>query len=174
MQLFGTTGQKFPPCPGTKGQRDELKILPRDRTGRDSQNSGRDGPGQPKSGMGRGTKRDRAEKEVLKQEKDVLKQKKYVPKQDDEEKSEKNSFSFISVPRSRPGMGRDRLSKSRRVADFELVLLSLCPGTRNEFLSLCPKNLHCPVPLETLVLIIPKDFFSEVGGENPLRAQNKK
>ena len=37
MQLFGTTGQKFLPCPGTKGQRDELKILPRARTGRDSQ-----------------------------------------------------------------------------------------------------------------------------------------
>jgi hypothetical protein len=36
---------------------------------------GWDGPGQPKSGTGRGTKRDRAEKDVLKQEKDVLKQK---------------------------------------------------------------------------------------------------
>ena len=74
MQLFGTTGQKFPPCPGTKRQRDELKILPRDGTGRDSQNSGRDGPGQPKSGTGHGTKRDRAEKDVLKRENDVLKQ----------------------------------------------------------------------------------------------------
>ena len=75
MQLFGTTGQKFPPCPGTKGQRDELKILQRDGTGQDSQNSGRDGPGQPKSGTGRGTKRDRAKKDVLKWENDVLKQK---------------------------------------------------------------------------------------------------
>ena len=36
---------------------------------------GRDGPGQPKSGTGRGTKRDRAEKDVLKRENDVLKQK---------------------------------------------------------------------------------------------------
>ena len=46
---------------------------------------GRDGPGQPKFGTGRAgtakirdrtwTKRDRAEKDVLKQEKDVLKQK---------------------------------------------------------------------------------------------------
>ena len=71
----GTTGQKFLHCPGTKGQRDKLKILPRDGTGRDSQNLGRDGPGQPKSGTGRGTKRDRAEKDVLKQYKDVLKQK---------------------------------------------------------------------------------------------------
>ena len=75
MQLFGTKGQKFLHCPGTKGQRDKLKILPRDGTGRDSQNSGRDGPGQPKSGTGRGTKRERAEKDVLKQEIDNLKQK---------------------------------------------------------------------------------------------------
>ena len=29
----GTTGQKFLHCPGTKGQRDKLKILPRDGTG---------------------------------------------------------------------------------------------------------------------------------------------
>ena len=36
---------------------------------------GRDRPGQSKSGTGHGTKRDRAEKDVLKQEKDVLKQK---------------------------------------------------------------------------------------------------
>ena len=36
---------------------------------------GRDGPGQPKSGTGRGTKRDRAKKDVLKWENDVLKQK---------------------------------------------------------------------------------------------------
>ena len=42
----GTPGQKFLHCPGTKGQRDKLKILPRDGTGRDSQNPGRDGPGQ--------------------------------------------------------------------------------------------------------------------------------
>ena len=75
MQLFGTKGQKFLHFPGTKGQREKLKILPRDRTGQDSQNLGRDGPGQPKSGTGRGTKRDRAEKDVLKQKKDALKQK---------------------------------------------------------------------------------------------------
>ena len=35
-------GQKFIHCPGTKGQRDKLKILPREGTGRDSQNPGRD------------------------------------------------------------------------------------------------------------------------------------
>ena len=29
----GTTGQKFLHCPGTKGQRDKLKILPRDGPG---------------------------------------------------------------------------------------------------------------------------------------------
>merc|ERR1719362_1357370 len=85
-QLFGTAGQPKLFCPGTKGQRDrssfivpgqrdKVKILPGDGTGRDSQNLGRDGPGQPKSGTGRGTKRDRAEKDVLKQYKDVLKQK---------------------------------------------------------------------------------------------------
>ena len=87
----GTTGQKFLHCPGTKGQLDKLKILPRDGTGqcnfsgqRDRQNffvpgqrdnrtevpslsrdkgttgqaqnlaTGRDGPGQPKFGMGQG------------------------------------------------------------------------------------------------------------------------
>ena len=33
MQLFGAKGQKFLHYPGTKGQRDKLKILPRDRTG---------------------------------------------------------------------------------------------------------------------------------------------
>ena len=36
---------------------------------------GWDGPVQSKSGTGRGTKRDRAEKNVLKQEKDALKEK---------------------------------------------------------------------------------------------------
>ena len=62
MQLFGTKGQEFLHCPGTKGQWDKLKILPRE------------GTGQSKSGTGQGTKRDRAEKDVLKQEMDVLKQ----------------------------------------------------------------------------------------------------
>ena len=56
VQLFGTKGQKFHHCPGTKGQRD-------------SQNLGWNWPGKPKSGMGHRTKRDRAEKDVLKQEK---------------------------------------------------------------------------------------------------------
>ena len=50
---------------------------------------GRDGPGQPKIGMeqpksgtGRGTKRDRAEKDFLKQEIGILKQENGVLKQD--------------------------------------------------------------------------------------------
>ena len=33
VQLFGTKGQKFLHCPGSKGQRDKLKILPRDGSG---------------------------------------------------------------------------------------------------------------------------------------------
>ena len=73
MQLFGTTGQKFLHCPGTKGQRDKLKILPRDRMGWDSQYSGQDGPGQPKSRTGCRTRRDIAEG-PSKTENNVLKQ----------------------------------------------------------------------------------------------------
>ena len=69
MQLFGTKGQEFLHCAGTKGQQDKLKIMPRDGTGKDGQNSGWDGPGQSKSGTGRGTKRDRVDKDVLKQKK---------------------------------------------------------------------------------------------------------
>ena len=72
-KLFGTKGQKSLHCPGTKGQRDKLKILPGTRQAGTAKI--RDGPGQPNSGTGRGTKRDRAEKDVLKWENDVLKQK---------------------------------------------------------------------------------------------------
>ena len=57
----------------------EVSSLSRDKgtTGQvKNLNKGRDGPGQPKSGTGRGTKRERAEKDVLKPENDVLKQKK--------------------------------------------------------------------------------------------------
>ena len=82
MQLFGTKGQKFHHCPGTKGQQDKLKILQRDGTGWNSQNPGRDGPGQPKSGMEQSRKGhsktgkgcSKTEKDVLKQENDVLRQ----------------------------------------------------------------------------------------------------
>ena len=41
MQLFGTKGQKFLLCPGTSGQRDELKILQRDGPGQDSLSNSR-------------------------------------------------------------------------------------------------------------------------------------
>ena len=90
MQVFGTKGQKFLHCPGTEGQRDKLKILPRDEKGRDSQNSGQDGSGQPKPGTGHGTKRDRAEKDVLKQENDVLKQENDVLKQENDVLKQEN------------------------------------------------------------------------------------
>ena len=55
--------------------RDSATFRDKGTTGQ-ARNLGRHGPGQPKSGTGRGTKRDIAEKDVLKQEKDVLKQKK--------------------------------------------------------------------------------------------------
>jgi hypothetical protein len=45
VQLFGTKGQKFPSCPGTKGHRDKLKFFPWDRTGRDIERLSRDVPG---------------------------------------------------------------------------------------------------------------------------------
>ena len=83
MQLFRTKGQKFLHCPGTKGQRDNLKILPRDETGLDSLS---------KCGTGHGTwdgtvqyfdilsrlvqqdKLEQSRKGRFKTEKDVLKQ----------------------------------------------------------------------------------------------------
>ena len=74
---FRDKGTEVPSLSRDKGTTGQAKNLAkaRDGPGRDSQNLGLDGPGQPKSGTGRGTKRDRAEKKVLKQEKDVLKQK---------------------------------------------------------------------------------------------------
>ena len=62
-----------------KGKRDRSSfIVPGQRdngTGRDSQNLGQDGPGQPKYGMGHGTKQDRVEKDVLKHRKVFQKKK---------------------------------------------------------------------------------------------------
>ena len=76
MQLFGTKGQKFHHCPGTKGQWDKLKILQRDGTGRDSQNPGRDagqnGTKQIRTFQNR-KGRSKTGKDVLKKENDVLK-----------------------------------------------------------------------------------------------------
>jgi hypothetical protein len=78
----GTTGQKSLHCPGTKGQRDKLKILQRDKTGWDSLSKSGTGRGTGQDKIltacpvpSRGTKRDRAEKDVLEQEEVVLKQK---------------------------------------------------------------------------------------------------
>ena len=47
----------------------------------------------------------------------------------------------------------------------KIFFLSLCSGTMKELLSLCPKKLHFPVPLETLILMpcpftSPKMFFA--------------
>ena len=73
---------------------------------------------------------------------------------------------FCSVPfcpASRPGFWLSRPVPSRILAvptrpvpwqDFQLVPLSLCPGTMMEFLSRCPEKFHCPVPLETLIWTI--------------------
>jgi hypothetical protein len=55
-----------------KGTKEQAKNLAK----------GPDGPGQPKSGTGQGTKREREEKDVLKKENDVLKQEKEVLKQE--------------------------------------------------------------------------------------------
>jgi hypothetical protein len=113
VQLFGTKGQKFPSCPGTKGQRDKLKFFPWDRTGRDIERLSRDVPGRDS-----GTiiyisftievpifrkKSDffvvascflnlKQEKDVLKQEKDVLKQEKDLLKQEMDILKQKRMF----------------------------------------------------------------------------------
>ena len=62
---FRDKGTEVPSLSRDKGTTGQAKNLAK----------GLDGPGQPKSGTGRGTKRDRAENDVLKQENDVLKQK---------------------------------------------------------------------------------------------------
>ena len=40
------------------------------------------------------------------------------------------------------------LKRELEEKNWESVPLSLCPGTMKELLFLCPKKLHCPVPLE--------------------------
>ena len=62
---FRDKGTKVPSLSWDKGTMGQAKNLAK----------GRNGPGQPKSGTGRRTKRDRAEKDVIKRENDVLKQK---------------------------------------------------------------------------------------------------
>ena len=68
---FWDKGTEVPSLSWDKGTTGQAKNLTK----------GREGPGQPKSGMGHRTKRDRAEKDVLKWENDVLKQEKDVLKQ---------------------------------------------------------------------------------------------
>jgi hypothetical protein len=54
----------------------------------------------------------------------------------------------------RPGTSRDGTEqpvKNPIPSRGKISILSLCPGTMKELLSLCPEKLHCPVPLETLV-----------------------
>ena len=79
---FRDNGTEVPSLSRDKGTTGQAKNFAKGRDGRDSQNSGQDRPGQPKFGTGHGTKRDRAEKDVLKQENDVLKQKNDVQKQE--------------------------------------------------------------------------------------------
>jgi hypothetical protein len=93
-------------------------------------------------------------KEVLKQEKDFLKQKSMFQNRMMKKNQKKKipffyHYFFHFCPAGRPGTRQDRLSKSRPVPwqDFEFVPLSLCPGTRKEFLSFCPEKLNCPVLL---------------------------
>ena len=76
---FRDKEKEVPSLSRDKGTTGQAKNLAK---GRDTQNSGQDRPGQPKSGTGRGKKRDTAEKDVLKQEKDDLKQEKDVLKQE--------------------------------------------------------------------------------------------
>ena len=58
---FRDSRTEVPSLSRDKGTTVQAKNLAkRDRTGRVNQNSGWDRPGQPKTGMGRGTKRDRA------------------------------------------------------------------------------------------------------------------
>ena len=147
MQLIGTKGQKFHPCPGTKGQWDKLKILPRDRTGRDSQNSGRDGTAKirdgtrDKTGLSRkgcsktGRRCSKTENDVLKQEKDVLKQEKDVLKQEKEVLKQKIwSFYWKFFNSFCPGTSRDRGFCPGTFAPA-FVLGQWDTGTRNFFLS---------------------------------------
>ena len=68
-ETFWDNGTEVPSLSREKGTTGQAKNLAkgRDGTGRDSQNSGWDGMGQPKFGSRRGTKWDKAESDVLKQ-----------------------------------------------------------------------------------------------------------
>ena len=68
---FRDKGTEVPSLSWDKGTTGQAKNLAKER----------DRLGQPKSGMGRGTIRDKEEKDVLNQENDVLKQENDVQKQ---------------------------------------------------------------------------------------------
>jgi len=88
VQNFGRKGQKFPSCPGTKGQRDKLKFFPWDGTAEQLYRGfllevpifrkKSDFCGCVRSKTGKGCPKQ--EKDVQKQDKDVLKQEKEVLK----------------------------------------------------------------------------------------------
>jgi hypothetical protein len=79
-QDSATFRDKGTEVPSLKGQQDKLKILPKDGTGWDSlSKSGTGsmtGPDSDNLSVPDRTKRDRAEKGILKQEKDIRKHKK--------------------------------------------------------------------------------------------------
>merc|ERR1712051_665318 len=128
----GTPGQKFLHCPGTKGQRGKLKILPRDGTGRAGTVKIRDGT-RDKTGQGR-KECSKTGKGCSKIGKDVLKQENDVPKQDICSFF-LNFLKFIlsrDVP-GRPGTeefvpGHLLLPLSRDKGTAELF----CPGTKGQ------------------------------------------
>ena len=94
MQLFGTKGQKFLHCPGTKWTTGKAQNLAKGRDRLDSLSKSGTGRGTgryeiltacpvPRDKTGQSRKgRSRTEKDVLKQEKDVLKQEKDILKKE--------------------------------------------------------------------------------------------
>ena len=57
-----------------------------------------------------------------------------------------------SLPTSHPSFWQAVLGRPVPWQDFELVPLSLCPGTMKELLSLCPKKLHCPICQHSILI----------------------
>ena len=84
---FRDKGTEVPQLSRYKGTTGQAKNLAKER----------DRLGQPKSGMGRKTKWDRAEKEVLKQENVVLKQEKDVQKQENHVQKQEIWSFFLNL-----------------------------------------------------------------------------
>ena len=74
IATFRDNGTEVPSLSRDKGTTGQAKNLSKGQ-GRASTAKIQDGTGQPKSGTGHGTKRDRAEKDIQKQENNILKQK---------------------------------------------------------------------------------------------------